>query len=396
MEHFGCSHITGLIAGVLALCSCTQKAADSFTLSGTIADLPDSTKVVLVNKEAPDSLSILGDTIIGPGETFTFTGKLDSPKMCSLSFKKFNDYFGKYSNVASFTLMLENGETTVVLNESFDSLRNSYQPELLVDVKGGEAQRQYMEYYNAISESELTARKARYKEAEKWFETKDDPDTMKIYKAITEQTKNAYEAAELDFIKAHPTYAISAYRVWDKLADVYKYTPDQLQEWAEIVSVCPDTARVSRVNRRLEFSKEHALGVPVKNFRMLDVKGDTVDFVNQIVPGKYNFVDVWASWCGPCRAAIPHVKELQQTYGDRLNIISVSGDTDNSAWRKAMDEEKMTWPQFYLGEELLNSAAQTYMLSSIPRLLVFDDNGILVLSTNMPGDVSEYLQQNIK
>lgn len=62
-----------------------------------------------------------------------------------------------------------------------------------------------------------------------------------------------------------------------------------------------------------------------------------------IVPGKYNFIDFWASWCGPCRAAIPSVKQLQQKLGDKLNIISISVEKKRQDWERAMEVEKMTF-----------------------------------------------------
>jgi len=62
-----------------------------------------------------------------------------------------------------------------------------------------------------------------------------------------------------------------------------------------------------------------------------------------IVPGKYNFIDFWASWCGSCRAAIPSVKQLQLKLGDKLNIISISVDKKRQDWERAMEVEKMTF-----------------------------------------------------
>lgn len=384
------------VGGMLSISSCSNSAPAAYTLSGAIPGIKDSTKVVLVDEEAPDSLRVLGDTMLSAGDSFCFTGSLAGPRKCSLKFQRFNKHFNSYINVASLQLMLDNGETTISTEATLDSLRNSYQPELLVDIQGGEAQRQYMEYYNAVAETELAARKAGYLQSEKYFATNNNPDTMKLYVELQDEAEAKYADVEMDFIKNHPAYHISAYKVWEKLAEIYTRTPEQLDELAAIVSVCPDTARVGRINRRLEASRKHALGIPAKDFTMTTVDGDTVSFTSKLADGKYNFVDFWASWCGPCRAAIPHVKELKDKYGDRLNVMSISADENRDDWVKAMNEEGMTWAQYHLdGKSQMSDAIQAYMISSIPRLLLFGPDGKLVCSTNLPDEVTAYLEENM-
>lgn len=378
-----------LFGGMLSMTGCKEAAPQSFIISGTFKEVPDSVKVSLVDMTKGARGEVLCDTII-TDNTFTFTGVAEKPVMAKLSFKKMN----RRTFPVSVDFVLENVEYTVNCDEPFDSVISSYQPGEIVSIKGGKLQNQYLEYFNALKDVELASRKANYLHAQKWFDTNNNPDTMAVYDAIEAEAKAKYMAADMDFIKSHPSYYISAYKVWSKLAEIYTRTPEEIDEMVAVVQVCPDTAIVNSVNRRRDFTVNHALGIQFKDFAMTTVEGDTVAFAPIASNGKPTFVDFWASWCGPCRAAIPHVKETAKKYGDRLDIISVSCDRDNDAWRAAMKDEKMSWPQYHLeGEKQINDAAQTYMLSSIPRLLIFDKDGILVCSTNLPKEADKALQQ---
>lgn len=75
--------------------------------------------------------------------------------------------------------------------------------------------------------------------------------------------------------------------------------------------------------------------------------------------------------------------------------FKISGGQAQADWRKAMGEEKMTWAQGWLDKEQMDKTANAYALISIPRLILIDREGRIVCSTNLPDEITEYLQKHI-
>ena len=100
--------------------------------------------------------------------------------------------------------------------------------------------------------------------------------------------------------------------------------------------------------------------------------------------GKFLVMDFWASWCGPCRAEIPHLKKAYEKYADKeVAFFSVSIDKSNAAWKKALGEENMPWVQVcapQAGKEVM----RLYQFSGIPYVLILDKEGRIV-GTNLRG-----------
>ena len=102
--------------------------------------------------------------------------------------------------------------------------------------------------------------------------------------------------------------------------------------------------------------------------------------------GTVVLLDFWASWCGPCRRENPSVVRAYEKYKDQgFEVFSVSLDSDANRWRKAIEQDQLTWPNHVSDlQGWRNGAAREYGISSIPHTMLIDRDGA-ILATHLRG-----------
>lgn len=103
--------------------------------------------------------------------------------------------------------------------------------------------------------------------------------------------------------------------------------------------------------------------------------------------GKYVLLDFWASWCGPCLAEVPNVKEIYERYKDRgFEVYGVSLDDKKDAWEKAIGQHGLTWTHVSSLKGWECPVAKQYNVTGIPRMYLLDKEGRIV-AMDLRGDV---------
>ena len=88
-------------------------------------------------------------------------------------------------------------------------------------------------------------------------------------------------------------------------------------------------------------------------------------------------IDFWATWCGPCREALPHVREIARKFqGQPLVVLSVSVDNQQDKWEDFVAKNEMTWPQYFDGG-FTGPVAKLFGVEAIPHTFTIDSDGIL-------------------
>ena len=99
---------------------------------------------------------------------------------------------------------------------------------------------------------------------------------------------------------------------------------------------------------------------------------------------QYVLIDFWASWCGPCIASFPFMKQVYADYKDRgLCIIGMSCDKDRNAWLKALDKHQLPWTAL-LSPASKGDALDLYGVSGIPTVILIAPDGTII-ATDIEG-----------
>ena len=113
--------------------------------------------------------------------------------------------------------------------------------------------------------------------------------------------------------------------------------------------------------------------------------------------GKLLYIDVWATWCGPCIKEMPALKELVKEYANKdIEFVSISIDSKNDyeKWRKMVPEKNVGGLQLYDSEGLNSSFMKAFSVSLIPRFMMIDAEG-KIITANAPRPSSKEVREYI-
>lgn len=97
--------------------------------------------------------------------------------------------------------------------------------------------------------------------------------------------------------------------------------------------------------------------------------------------GSYVYVDVWATWCGPCRQEIPALQKVeQQFHGKNIKFVSISIDAkkDHEKWNKMVTDKQLGGIQLFADNDWNSEFVKGYAIDSIPRFIIIGPDGTIV------------------
>ena len=346
-----------LAAAALCIAACTN---NGYKITGTATGAVDGDTVMLCDFD----WETIATTVVKNGR-FEFTGVQDTAAMRLVVWT---------SNTLPDTriathVALENANITVELDTAAntaakvsgtpanDALTKLGEAELTINKRGDEI-------YKVMIDQ--TATEEQQAEAKEQLEQ------------LQEEFINLYK----DFIKAN----ISNVAGTTYLQQYASMLPDE--DVVTLLTQVPaelDNAQMKELREVYDVKAQTAVGKPLKDITATTPDGKQLAVSEVAAQAKVLLIDFWASWCGPCRAEMPNVKAAYEKFhAQGFEIIGVSLDSKDDAWKQAINDLGMTWPQIsdLKGWECEGAAA--YGVRAIPATVLVKDGTIA--ARNLRGD----------
>ncbi|HEY5499571.1 MAG TPA: TlpA disulfide reductase family protein [Bacteroidales bacterium] len=341
-----------IVVSTLLLMACNS--LNAYNIKGEMGDKSwDGKQVTLLEISTQSGLKSIDSTLIKDG-AFKLKGKVDTIGWYVLMVKKedgqpiYKDFY--LDGDISYTM--KNGKVNIKgspVNNAYQAFGEKYDSmtanivKLNTELKANPTNKELEKAFNA----EYAVFEKSFRELAKntILENLDNPVGLHLFQAAMSSLEN--KDIENILAKAKPAF----------LAD----------------------PTVKMVISQLKLSKKVGIGSKFSDLTMSKPDGSSISLSDYVGKGSYVLVDFWASWCGPCMQELPNVLACYDKYHQKgFEIVGISLDKDANAWKNAIKNHKMTWPQMSDLAGWKSQAVTVYSFSGIPHTVLMDPKGIII------------------
>jgi len=390
--------LIGLVAfiAMLAFVNCKLAAQKQYVINGTIKGVPSGTVKLVYQNEDDRTSKTIDSGIIANGK-FELKGDIGVSKMMTVTLEPGNWSFNVFVENAPITVTADTtgsthydytaygmGKGAVVKNFTETGSKNY---DDWMKYQNDPGQKQYEPVFAALEKKF----KAAGKDIDAEYRVRDQMDSVQKLLQVWQKKKiDEYVAKEPSSVAG--IYMFNQLYMFVKGTMTYGSLDSMLNKYTGEAKASTYYASLVKSRTMLKAVQPGALA---PDFTLL--KRDSTKFTLSSTRGKYLMIDFWASWCHPCRQAIPHWKTVYQKYHDKgFEILSVSDDNRWKDWIKAMDEEKMPWAQVddeFPVKHMPAKVGSLYMTTFIPFYVLLDKEGKILVYSGDEAKIDAKLKQ---
>ncbi len=362
---------------VALLTSAQKNTSNTYTINGTLDGTANGDTIILAIARGQNLTPI--DTETFRGGKFTFSGNIDGAQVAFLLAIK------NGQPIVGSDIVLESGIQEVILHR--DPTRHA-------TVSGSP------NYYAWRKISQRT--QEIYAQQMQLSRALQNPNT-------DAQTRGKMALA-IDSLGKTQTKEIATYirenhttKIADMLLEMY-YNRLPETESASLLSLLskqnptpPGCQRILEAKAQTTRMMNSEVGKQFTDFSLPTPDGKKQKVSDIVKTNKLTLIDFWASWCGPCRAEMPHVKAAYEKYHAKgFEIVGVSLDNNKKSWTDAIRSLGMDWIHVSDLQGWRSSAAALYNVRSIPSCYLVDKNGKIVAKDLRGEQLANTIEQILK
>lgn len=199
---------------------------------------------------------------------------------------------------------------------------------------------------------------------EETFESGNNNQTVMYLKKVNEALPNGY--AKDKIMNSYLQFGLKPDETLDEAYNIYKNSD-------------PNPENLAKLTERYNKLKAITAGNPSPTFNYENHKGGTTDLAS--LKGKFVYIDVWATWCGPCLREIPSLKEVEKDYHNKnVAFVSISIDEpkDYDKWKAMVSEKELGGIQLMADNNWKSKFISDYAILGIPRFILIDPQGNII------------------
>ncbi|MDM3869865.1 TlpA disulfide reductase family protein [Porticoccus sp. W117] len=321
--------LLALYAVVSAACA---SSPNTFEIKVTGAQhFPEGARVLVYRSktiEAPKNIEFLKDAPFTNG-VVTLTGTVENPYIIALDVVPSDSEYPFHR----VTFPLEPGETVIEFTgEKYFSLKGGKYSELVVNSWNNNSD--FQDVWKALLEFDGDVKIPAIREEYMTLNTR-------VNDLKSELLTKAYKGTNDPMAKL----LLHGAGYWDK--DVEQNAQSIMSLSKQLEGTREAKVALKRLLKAQEFQKARSavqVGTVIKDFTAEDLSGQEFHLANVLKKNKYVLVEFWASWCGPCRAEIPHMKTAYKHFNKKgFEIVSFTLDSEREDWEEASEEEGIPW-----------------------------------------------------
>lgn len=360
-------YVLTLIAAIMGGCK-----SNSYQIEGTVQDAAQNGEYVYLKERINRVWTSIDSVKITDGK-FIFSGECDSARVLYVFLEN------TQGEEIREPFVFENGNIKLNFDSTGLKITGTQQNDVL---------QQYIE-----------AKKALYTDVEKIFSNYNDSTASEAQRQAFEQTMKANDVKiTLNDFEFSTKYANTVVGNFIFGSTFYGMTVEQKEKIVRLMS--PETksnTRIAEIIAAIEIEKKTAIGQKFTNIELPDLTGTKLSLSSFVGKTDYVLIDFWASWCGPCMQSLPKLKSIYAKYGGKnLEIVGVSLDDDDNAWRTTIKSKELNWKHISDLQGWKSSGAALYAIRSIPATILIDKSGIVIGRNLSDSELEKILSTSIK